>query len=263
MGILKLISKPSFWLSIIIAVVCFVLIVIMNYLTRRIKRREAEKGKMAFNAGALTSLFRYIIAVFGVLTILQVNGVNVTSLITGIGVAGIVAGFAIQDILKDIVMGTNIIWNEFFRVGDVVTYNGKTGKVIGFNLRVTKIKLASEGSILVVSNRNISDIECSSGVVLIDVPAPYGVPAERMRQVCGRISEKIALFPEVSGAVFCGTQDFLESSVLYRVKVTCTPETALQTRRDCLGAVQDVFALENIEIPFNQLDVHIDRREET
>ena len=45
----------------------------------------------------------------------------------------------LQDALKDIIMGCNIILDNYFVVGDIVTYNGFTGEVVEFGLKNTKI----------------------------------------------------------------------------------------------------------------------------
>jgi hypothetical protein len=51
----------------------------------------------------LRNATKYIFLFLGVLIILQINGVNVTSLMAGVGIISIVVGLALQDALKDII----------------------------------------------------------------------------------------------------------------------------------------------------------------
>ena len=50
-----------------------------------------------------------------VLTILQINGVNVTSMIAGLGIASAIIGLAFQDLLKDVITGVHIVTDNFFQ----------------------------------------------------------------------------------------------------------------------------------------------------
>ena len=58
--------------------------------------------------------------------LLNLYGVNTTSLIAGLGIAGVALAFGLQEALKDIVSGIGIIMDNYFVVGDVVDYNGFT-----------------------------------------------------------------------------------------------------------------------------------------
>ena len=44
-----------------------------------------------------------------ILTVLQLLGINVSSMLAGVGIASIVIGFALQDALKDIFRGLEIV----------------------------------------------------------------------------------------------------------------------------------------------------------
>ena len=69
------------------------------------------------------------------LILLNLYGVNTTSLIAGLGIAGAVLGLALQDALKDIFNGLSIIFDNYFVVGDLVDYNGFVGTVTDFGLK--------------------------------------------------------------------------------------------------------------------------------
>ena len=113
--------------------------------------------------------------------ILNIYDVDVTSLATGVGVAGIIFGFAIQDALKDIIKGIDIISDSYYRVGDIIRTNGYTGKVLAIGIKTTRIEDIYEKNIVSISNRNIEKVEVLSHMINIDIPLPYELkvtPAE-------------------------------------------------------------------------------------
>jgi len=252
----KLLIAGGLWKSLLLILLGGLALLLVSRISGRLQKRKNVNGKVALNVNFTMAIARYIIILLLVLMLLQINGVDVTALITGLGVAGIIVGFALQDILKDFIMGANLAWNDFFRAGDVIRYGDLEGTVVAFNIRVTKIRDLYTDSIHTVSNRNLSEIEVVSERLDMDVPAPYEVSAERMRAVCDRLCRQILELPDVKDCSFLGTQTFGDSQISYRVRILCPPEKKPGIRLSVNGLIQDLFAQENIDIPFNQLDVH-------
>lgn len=249
--------SPKFFLSVITIVICFVVWFLIKRFTRRLLKKDSVYGKRETNVRYTVNLFKYLIFIFGVVVVLQLNGINVTSLVAGLGIAGIIVGFALQDILKDLIMGTTIVWDEFFSVGDVIRYGDIEGKVIRFNMKVTTIKDINTGSIFTVSNRNISEIEIISDWFDMDLPSPYEEPAEKMRDVMKLICCKIEKLDDITSCEFLGTNEFADSSINYRIRLHCSPEIRNAIRRKALSVVQDIYQENKISIPFPQIDIHM------
>lgn len=254
--------SPKLWLSAVILVASVALWIILRKCVRSFITKSDIHGKKETNIRFGAIIVKYIIAVFAIITVLQINGINVTSLITGLGIAGIIIGFALQDILKDLIMGTNIVWDEFFSVGDVVRYGNIEGKIIHFNIKVTKIADVNTGNIFTVSNRNVSEIEIISDWLDIKIPAPYEENAGRMREICEEIRAELAGIPEVTSCEFLGTDEFADSLVNYRVRLHCPPELKNPIRRKSLGIIQDVYEKNGISVPYPQADIHIKQADE-
>ena len=193
-----------------------------------------------------------------VITILQINGVNVTSLVAGVGVASAVIGLALQDFLKDIIMGVHVLMDNFYQLGDLVKYEDEEGIVEEFNLRTTKIRSIASGDLITICNRNINYIAKSSPEVYLHINLPYEVPVERAHKVMERIAEEARKDEEIEDCLFLGTTGFESSAMDYLLKVVCgKPEWKLRCRRSALKTVQIVLEDEHIEIPFTQMDVHM------
>lgn len=252
----QLVTSSNFWISIVIIVGMFAVWFLLKKYIERYMRKEKISGRKATSTHVAIAVAKYIILLFVAVTVLQINGINVSSLITGFGVAGIIVGFALQDILKDLIMGINIVWDNFFSVGDVVRYNNIEGRVVFFSIKVTKIYDVATGNIFTVCNRNISEIEKISDWLDVIVPTSYTEDAAVMREILRKVCEEIRLMPDVKSCDFLGTDAFEESSVNYRLRIHCAPERKRPVYRAALGVVQDVFAREKISIPYPQLDVH-------
>ncbi len=149
------ITSGGFVGSLVVIALTALVIMLLKKLKRAIYRETASTAK---GNKRKVHLFHCKICGFLIafITVLQINGVNVSALVTGLGIVGIVVGFALQDVLKDFVMGNNIMLDHFFVVGDVVKYGNVTGKIVSFNIKVTHILDIDTGNFLTVSNRNIS-----------------------------------------------------------------------------------------------------------
>lgn len=250
-------TSGRFWGSIVVVAVALLAALLLKKFKSRVVGSTHIDGKKETNARFVFSAAKYVVFLIAIITVLEINGVNVSGLVTGLGVMSIVVGFALQDVLKDFVMGNNIMLDHFFVVGDTVKYGDVVGKVISFNIRVTRIKDICTGDVLTVSNRNISEMTVLSDNFYVNIPAPYTEPAERMRRIMEEICREAEKRESIEDCEFLGTNEFGSSSISYLIKTVCPPENHRLARRILLGITQDIYAKENIQIPFDQLDVHI------
>lgn len=95
----------------------------------------------------LSNISKYIIVILVIFFILDLYGVNTKALVASLGVASALIGLALQDTLKDLISGIDIIMNNYFVVGDIVKYNNFSGEVIEMSLKATKIKKCFRRSI--------------------------------------------------------------------------------------------------------------------
>ena len=191
-----------------------------------------------------------------IFVLLQINGIDVSSMIAGVGIVSVILGLAVQDALKDIIRGLSILSESYFTVGDVVTYNDITGKVLELGLKTTKIKDISTNNIISIANRNIEQIQMVSDSLFISFPMPYELPIDKAEKVISKIITSIKETPYIEDAEYKGVSDLADSSIKYLLKITCSPEIRLQARRDTLRCILKVLDKNNIKIPYNQIDIH-------
>ena len=99
----------------------------------------------------IKNIIKYIIAVIVIIMVLNLYGVNTTSIIASLGAASVIIGLAFQDIIKDFLAGVFIIFDNEYAVGDWVKINDFTGEVVSLGLKTTKIK-AYRGEVKSLSN---------------------------------------------------------------------------------------------------------------
>lgn len=244
--------------SVGVIILAFVLWKICKKLiTKYLSSRSDRKAKTATNV--IGSTVKYLLIVLAVLTILDVNGVNITSIVTGLGIVGIVVGLAVQDFLQDIVMGLHILGDDFFTVGDVIKVNDVEGIVTKFTVRTTKIKDLATGDIVSVCNRDIKKAAIVSDEVYINLPLSYDADPKMVRDVLTEFAKTLQAEDNITGAKFLGTNEFGDSAINYLIQINCPATTKRAMRRKALAMAQDVLAEHGLEIPFNQLDVHLDK----
>ena len=204
----------------------------------------------------LKSIIKYVIIIITVLILLQINGVNVSSLLAGIGILSVVIGLALQDALKDIIRGFNILADSYFKVGDVIKYNGIEGKVMAIGLQTTKVKDITNQNVIAIANRNIEQVAIVSNQLDIEVPLSYELSQEKALEVLNRIVEEIKGLEKVEACDYIGLNKLDDSSLNYLLRINCDPSTKYQTKRDCQAIIMKVLEQAKIEVPYKQIDIH-------
>lgn len=202
------------------------------------------------------SILRYVFIILTLLILLQINGINVSSMLAGVGIASAIIGLAVQDALKDIIRGFSILSDQYFSVGDIIEYNGIIGKVTVIGLKSTKMKDILTDNIVSVANRNIEQVAIVSDSLYLNFPMPYELPIDKSEKIVNSIIEKINEELEITNIEYKGVSELADSSIKYLIKITCSPEKKFQIKRDSYGIILRVLAENKIEIPYNQIDVH-------
>ena len=258
--IISSINNNRLYISAIIAIIGIIIYQIIKKTINRILERDKTRNKIDKKGRTVVKLFtniiKYvIITIVGVL-ILQIYGVNVNSLVAGLGLISVVAGLAIQDPLKDIVTGVNIITDDYFSLGDVVRIDDIEGKVVYLGVRTTKIKDTANGNILVLANRNINKVIKVSDEIYMEIPLSYEDDTDKVVKIINKALENIRKHENVIEADYIGIDKFADSSINYKLKILCKPENKFAVRRFVNGAIKKELDKNGISIPYPQITIH-------
>ena len=250
------------WIILLTIIISIVLLRIKNkFLNRAIKKIESRDNSRDFKREITyiklaKHIINYVVIIIAFLFILQLLGFNVNSLIAGLGVVSIIAGLALQDALKDIIMGFNIIVDNYFSVGDIIKIGDVEGKVIELGVKSTKLKDVNNDNVFVIANRNISQSLRLSDQLFVDVPVSYDEPTNKIEELIDKMVEQISKNPNIKNVKYLGIGEFKDSSISYRIMIYCSPEHKLEAKRYALRVIKLTLDEHNLSIPYNQLDIH-------
>jgi len=260
--ILDFLSTKQVYGTLIIIAVTIIIYNLINSLLDKIVvkgKDELEKKRKNTIVHLLKNIIKYILFILIAIVLLNLYGVNTTSLIAGLGIAGVVIGFALQEALKDFINGISIIFDNYFVVGDIVEFEGFTGTVIEFGLKSTKIKKIS-GEVLVIANRYIDkviNISKEKATIVLNIPTAYEEKYEKVEKVLKETLENSKeKYKEITNVEYLGIENFCESYIEYSVRITCIRETHWNIRREILKEIKIAYEKFKIKIPYNQLEVH-------
>lgn len=249
-------------------VITILLSFFLYHIIARVLDKSGTKGETGYERKkriTITKIFKniskYIILILAILTILSIFEINIKGMLTGLGITATILGLALQDTLKDIINGVNLLSENYFIVGDIVNYNDFTGEVIEFGFRSTKIKNAN-GEVLIVANRNIMEIRNLSQEepsVTVEISVAYEEDNKKIEHIIKKeilpALEKLTEVYEESAA-YLGIKELGSNSVNHLIKFKCKRESHWQAKRDANAIIYNILTKQGIRIPYPQLEVH-------
>ena len=252
----------SFGLKVLIALLVFFISSRLIKLVRRLVRRSMER------AGADTGLVQFIDSLlkaflYFVLVMLIASGfgVDTASVIALAGSAGLAAGLALQGSLSNFAGGVLILMVKPFKVGDYIIQGDLEGTVSQIEMIYTSL-LTPDNRKVVIPNGALADSSLINVTAQekrrldIDVGISYAADLRRAKEVCMKLLEQDAriLQDEERLAV---VSELADSAVMLKVRFWVRPEDYWMAKWEMTEAVKLAFDENGIEIPFNQLDVHV------
>lgn len=229
-----------------------VLVSVINKLlrSRAVKMQERKRKTLE---SLLDNLTRYsIYFIFG-LMVLQAIGLKITTLLAGAGIAGVALGFGAQSLIKDILTGFFILFEDQYGVGDLVKINNFTGTVQGIGLRLTRIQ-AWTGEVEVIPNGQILQVtnySRTNSLAVIDVGVGYHTNLDEAIEILRRVMSEVKAETDVivGDVQILGVQSLRQSDILLRVTAECLPTQQYGVQRRAQQKIKQAFDEAGIEFP--------------
>ena len=209
----------------------------------------------------ILNLLKWVIGIGSVFFILGAWGADTTMMLASAGVLTLIVGLGSQALVQDILAGIFIVFEGDFQVGDIVIVDGWRGEVKSIGIRTTKLVDAG-GNIKIVNNSDIRSIVNQTqelSVAKCYVGVGYEARIENVEAVIadniGKLKEKIPAI--VEGPFYKGVAELAESSVNLLFVAKCKETDIYQVQRDLNREIKIIFDDNNINIPYNQLVVHM------
>jgi small conductance mechanosensitive channel len=198
------------------------------------------------------------IIVWGVALAMMLSalGIEASTLLTSAGLIGVALGFGAQNLLRDVIAGTFMIFEDQVGVGDVIDAGVASGTVEAVSLRTTKLRDV-EGVVWYVPNGEMKRVGNKTqqwSRAVLDIPISYDADIEHAQQVIKTAAvelshdpawhERILSEPEVWGVESIGLD-----SVLIRVVVKTAPLEQWSVARELRKRVKQALDAAGIASP--------------
>ncbi|MCS7463102.1 mechanosensitive ion channel family protein [Paenibacillus doosanensis] len=269
--IVNYVSNPDVWMNYLFIVIK----VIVIYTAARLVTKFADKTLQHMLAGReksplkfdtrrtktigklIGNITTYVVNFIMILMILNQFGIRLEPLLAGAGVVGLAVGFGAQSLVKDVITGFFIIFEDQFAVGDVIQTGNFKGTVEEIGLRVTRIK-SWTGEVHIIPNGTITQVtnfSVNNSVAVVDVSVAYEEDVDKalavMRETVLQNYEtnvNMVKAPEV-----LGVQSLAGVNITLRVTVECKPNMQFAVARELYAEIKKAFDSHGIEVPYQRV----------
>ncbi len=243
-----------------IAIAGFAITWLLSFLIKKILLKTRIDGAII---SFITALFKIAMIVLIVLVCASILELSTSGLIVSLSTVALAVGLALKDSVSNLANGILIIVNKPFRRGDYASINGIEGKVHSIKLMTTELITFDNVKIVLpnntVFNGNIINYTALA-VRRVDMKfgVAYGSDMNKVEAVLRDVAnDHPKVLKSLKNLVFMESHD--SSQITYSMKVWCNNSDYWNVLCSMPRMVYDAFEKEGIEIPFNQLDIHIDK----
>ncbi len=232
---------------------------VRKILKKSLEKNHADTGLVQF----LDSLVKYGLYIILALTILQRFGVQTTSIVAAIGSVGVAIGLALQGSLSNFAGGVIILLIKPFKVGDYVIQGSLEGTVSEIQLFYTTLTTPDNRKIIIpngelADNSLINATAADTRRLDIKVGISYNSDVKLAKDLLLQLGENDPdTLKEEGKAPMAAVDELGESSVNMLLRVWTPTDKYWDVKFRLTEAVKMTFDEAGIEIPFNQLDVHL------
>ena len=235
--------------------------VLSKFLQKIFAKRNLDVSLQSF----LQSLIGITLKVLLIITVADMIGIQMTSFIAILGAAGLAVGMALQGTLQNFAGGVIILILKPYKVGDFIEQGGTSGVVKEIQIFSTILQTV-DNKIIIVPNTQLATGTLTNYTRAnkrrVDVPVgiAYGSDVEQARRVLLDLANAHPdVFKEGADAPAVVCTSLGSSSVDLQLRVWVATENYWPVSSALTQGVYEALGKNGIEIPFNQLQVHINK----
>lgn len=251
---------------VLLALICLVIGLRLVKWIMKVVRKSFGKSKLDPTvASFLGSIINILLYILVFITVISIMGIQVTSFVTLLGTAGVAIGLAVQGSLSNFAGGVLILILKPFVIGDYIKEDthGNEGTVISIDIFYTRIR-TFDGKVVVIPNGTLSNTSLTNLTkqekrrIDLVVPVEYEADLRNVKKVLQDVvtSEPMVLQEE---PIDIALDEFGDSALTVIVHVWVPTDAYWKTKWNLMERIKLAFDAEKICIPFNQLDVHLNR----
>ncbi len=245
-------SKEFVSSFVVIVVASLLLWVIKQYLVKKVAysgKRDQHKNTFI---GMIFNVMQYLVILLTIVIVMKINGINIGSILAGLGIVATIIGLALQDTLKDIIAGINIYNNNFYKVGDMVRWNGEECDVKYFSARVTKFQSIASKSTYTVCNSQIASIEKIKDTKSMYFTFKFDEDRSKIDEALDRTVWRMKDTLNLKKMTYIGIVDLSSEGVTYAIGYECPSHKYGPVRLKLLEIAYNEFKNAGIRPVFNR-----------
>jgi small conductance mechanosensitive channel len=247
----------------IVGVVAMVLIgaLAIRIICRGLRRLFIRRKVDAIVSSFITSIVNIGLIVILIVAVFDILGISTAPFVAVLGTAGLALALSLQDSLSNVASGVVLIITKPFKKGDYVSISGVEGSVEALNMLTTRL-LTFDNKYIMLSNSKVakSDIINYSMMdtrrVDLTFNVAYGSDVDKVKTAIYKTALAQGMMLEEPAPII-RLYKHSDSSLEIVAKIWVKTFDYWTVYYDMQEKVYETFRAEGIEIPFNQLDVHV------
>jgi len=248
---------------LVVLVLAFVVRHALRLLTQRLVKQaesqtraaQAREQQTRTVAGLLFSTGSALILTVALLLVLQLIGINVTPVAAAAGLAGLAVGFGAQHLIRDLINGLFVVFEDQFVVGDTIRVGDMIGRVEHLTLRRTVLRDAS-GALITIPNgdlRAVANLSRDWSQLFVDVTIAADHPTDRAIEVLAEACSDFRNDADwaaalVDGPRVLGVESLTLGGVTLRIQLRTAPTRQHDVARELRRRIRLRFEQENIPL---------------
>lgn len=217
---------------------------------------------------ALGSLFKYLFIILGLVVIFSSVGIDLSAFTVLLGTLGVGIGFGLQNITSNFISGISLLLERPIKVGDRIEVGETSGEIVKIGLRATTV-LTNDNIAIIVPNSDFMTKEVVNWSyndkkvrLRIKIGVGYSSDVRLIEKILLEVAEKNGdvLKDPAPAARFMG---FGDSALDFELRIWTTEliHRPGKLTSDLYFSIFEALNKHNIEIPFPQRVVHIEKNE--
>lgn len=265
------ITSEALWDYILVASIKVIVIMVASYIAVRVGQKVIEKvflvrmrspinhseRRQKTILKLLQSVLSYLVYFSAIMGILSALDIQIAGLLAGAGIAGLAIGFGAQSLVKDVITGFFIIFEDQFGVGDYIQISGAEGTVLEIGLRTTKVK-GNAGEQFIIPNGSITNVKNYSinhSKFMIDMQLNIDADIEKAEKLITAYLEQLPQqHPALTNTpVFLGVQNIADGEVTVRIIAETLPLKQWEIARTIRQEVKELLQNNGIATEFPKM----------
>jgi small conductance mechanosensitive channel len=246
---------------VIALIVMLITFKIINFIGKRIEKTAEKKHADKTIMRTVAYIFKLGMKIVVAICLVGFVGIDTSGLTALVASFGVCIGLAVNGALSNLAGGVLIILTRPFRIDDFIEAQGYSGTVEDIHITNTKLRTPDNKVVYIpngalssgtVVNYSLKDTRRVDFVFSIAYAADFG----KAKQIISEIAEAHPLVLK-DPAPLIRVSEHAASSINITTRVWTNSADYWTVNFDMLEAVKERFDAEGIEIPFNEMDVHI------